>query len=214
MRDQTDTAAEHDTSPVVNRLLRENTRLRADCAAAQAEVQQKEQALASVRGLVRSALIELDERARANAAATVTLADVRAQVVFGLSELVAFAGESLSGQLEQGIVFDDPGLAKWVQAGQDDARVKMIVGVRGANKTGVLRAVRNWLRTRGVEGARLVDIDFEDVRSRHLLARLRQPIGQVAAWSQARTESSTPARSPRRHRRSHCSRRGSRHLRC
>lgn len=166
MQDQTDIAAQHDTRSAVDRLLRENSRLRADCEAAQTEARQTEQTLASLRGLVRSALVELDERARANAAATVTLADVREQVVFGLSELVAFAGETLAGNLEQGIAFADPDLANWVKTGGDDARVKMIVGVRGANKTGVLRAVRSWLRTRGIEEARLVDIDFEDVRFR------------------------------------------------
>lgn len=100
MQDQTDIAAQHDTRSAVDRLLRENSRLRADCEAAQAEARQTEQTLASLRGLVRSALVELDERARANAEATVTLADVRAQVVFGLSELVAFAGETLAGNLE------------------------------------------------------------------------------------------------------------------
>ncbi len=83
MQDQTDIAAQHDTRSAVDRLLRENSRLRADCEAAQAEARQTEQTLASLRGLVRSALVELDERARANAEATVTLADVRAQVVFG-----------------------------------------------------------------------------------------------------------------------------------
>lgn len=144
----------------------DNLRLRAECAAAQAEARQKDQTLASVRGLVRSALVEFDERVRANAGATVTLADLRAQIVFGLSELVAFAGEPLAGRLEQEVAFDDPNVANWVQKGLYDARVKMIVGVRGANKTGVLRAVRSWLRTRGIEEPRLVNIDFEDVRFR------------------------------------------------
>lgn len=82
MQDQTDIAAQHDTRSAVDRLLRENSRLRADCEAAQAEARQTEQTLASLRGLVRSALVELDERARANAEATVTLADVRAQAFF------------------------------------------------------------------------------------------------------------------------------------
>lgn len=166
MRDLTDTTTKHDTSSAVDCLLRENRRLKADCEAAQAEARQTEQTLASVRGLVRSALVELDERARVNAEATMTLADIRAQVVFGLSELVAFAGEPLAESLEQGVAFDDSDLANWVQTGLDDARVKMVVGVRGANKTGVLRAVRSWLRARGVEEERLVDIDFEDVRFR------------------------------------------------
>ena len=152
----------------VSRLLCATRRLRAAGEAAQAQARRGEQALKAVRGLVRSALAELDERARAHAQATVTLADLRAQVAFGLSDLVAFAGGPLAGRLGQRAAFDDPDVSSWAQGGLDDARVKMIVGVRGANKTGVLRAVRAWLRTRGVEEARLVDVDFEDVRFRRL----------------------------------------------
>lgn len=59
-------------------------------------------------------------------------------------------------------------LMDWTAAHLEDARVKAIVGVRGANKTGALEAVRNLLRTRGVDAARLVSIDFEDVRFRRL----------------------------------------------
>lgn len=59
-------------------------------------------------------------------------------------------------------------LMDWAAAHLEDARVKAIVGVRGANKTGALEAVRNLLRARGVDAARLVSIDFEDVRFRHL----------------------------------------------
>ena len=58
-------------------------------------------------------------------------------------------------------------LMDWAAAHLEDARVKAIVGVRGANKTGALLAVRDWLRARGVEEARLVSLDFEDVRFRH-----------------------------------------------
>lgn len=59
-------------------------------------------------------------------------------------------------------------LMDWAAAHLEDARVKAIVGVRGANKTGALEAVRNLLRARGVDAARLVSIDFEDVRFRRL----------------------------------------------
>ena len=60
------------------------------------------------------------------------------------------------------------GLTDWAAAHLDDARVKAIVGVRGANKTGALAEVRNLIRARGVDESRLVSIDFEDVRFRHL----------------------------------------------
>lgn len=51
------------------------------------------------------------------------------------------------------------GLMDWAVAHLDDARVKAIVGVRGANKTGALESVRNLLRARGADEARLVSID-------------------------------------------------------
>ncbi len=59
-------------------------------------------------------------------------------------------------------------LESWAAAHLDETCVKAIVGVRGANKTGALEVVRNLIRARGVDDARLVSIDFEDVRFRHL----------------------------------------------
>lgn len=59
-------------------------------------------------------------------------------------------------------------LQNWAAAHLDDTCVKAIVGVRGANKTGALETVRNLIRARGVDEARLVSLDFEDVRFRHL----------------------------------------------
>ncbi len=79
-------------------------------------------------------------------------------------------------------------LMDWAAAHLEDARVKAIVGVRGANKTGALEAVRNLLRARGVDAARLVSIDFEDVRFRRLktaddvLAFLHR-LHELPAWN-------------------------------
>lgn len=148
-------------------LLCANRRLRKACEAAQASVRRQSQTLESVRSVLRSAFAELDERVRADARATVTLADLRAFVAQGAPELVAFANDPEIRNLCREAALNDSGLSNWVHAGVDDARVKVLVGVRGANKTGALLAVRDWLRARGVEDVRLVSIDFEDVRFRH-----------------------------------------------
>ena len=92
---------------------------------------------------------------------------LRALVAQGAPELVAFANDPEIRNLCREAALNDSGLSNWVHAGLDDARVKVLVGVRGANKTGALLAVRDWLRARGVEEARLVSLDFEDVRFRH-----------------------------------------------
>ena len=148
-------------------LLCANRRLRKTCEAAQVSVQRQSQTLESVRSVLRSAFAELDERVRADARATMTLADLRALVAEGAPELVAFANDPEIRNLCREAALNDSGLSNWVHAGIDDVRVKVLVGVRGANKTGALLAVRDWLRARGVEDARLVSIDFEDVRFRH-----------------------------------------------
>ena len=147
-------------------LLCANRRLRKNCEAAQTSVRRQSQALESVRGVLRSAFAELDERVRAEARATVTLADLRTLVAQGAPELAAFANDPEIRNLCREAALNDSGLSNWVHAGLDDPRVKVLVGVRGANKTGALLAVRDWLRARGVEAARLVSIDFEDVRFR------------------------------------------------
>ncbi len=62
----------------------------------------------------------------------------------------------------------DAGLSDWVNAGMDDARVKVFVGLRGSNTLDCLLAVRDGLCACGMDEARLVLIDFEDARFRRL----------------------------------------------
>ena len=142
-------------------------RLRKACVAAQASARRQSQTLESVRGVLRNAFAELGERVRTDGRATVTWTALRALVAQGAPELVAFANDPEIRNLCREAALNDSGLSNWVHAGLDDARVKVLVGVRGANKTGALLAVRDWLRARGVEEARLVSLDFEDVRFRH-----------------------------------------------
>ena len=144
-----------------------NRRLRKTCVAAQASARRQSQTLESVRGVLRNAFAELGERVRTDGRATVTWTALRALVAQCAPELVAFANAPEIRNLCREAALNDSSLSNWVHAGLDDVRIKVLVGVRGANKTGTLLAVRDWLRARGVEEARLVSLDFEDVRFRH-----------------------------------------------
>lgn len=60
----------------------------------------------------------------------------------------------------------DESVADWVRAGFADPRIKAVVGIRGSDKRGILKAACQWACTQGVSVDRIVNVQSEDARLR------------------------------------------------
>jgi len=120
----------------------------------------------SSRERVRQHLQELEKVWEEYLAGSVSLKEAMSAVVRSAKTLYALSNITTTSEASGMPEFNDAALEKWVCDGMRDSRIKAVVGVRGANKSAILQAIRSRVLASGVNESHVVTIDFEDARFR------------------------------------------------